>query len=253
MKLYFEYFMKREALCISCCFHLKTISDLHLNLWLLWNFTSKPTLLYKLYHFKSSPSSSLFLLPRPRENIKDHSLHRCLQSYEIKSLPWTILWFRILGIFSVENIKRLCVFMFQTWDNNQLLRRVLWISAELTIVSSLKHKNTQPLYIFNRLRVLHLDRLKEGTWLHSFGWQCLWVLEDPESEMVREIWEVWMVQEFHKIWKSKRSGKSGRSGMSRISGRSGRSPRSKWSQKSRIPECLGSPGPGWSWWSQRSG
>ena len=36
------------------------------------------------------------------------------QSYEIKSPPWTILWFRILGIFSVENIKRLCVFMFQT-------------------------------------------------------------------------------------------------------------------------------------------
>ena len=59
--------------------------------------------------------------------------------------------------------------MCQTWDNSQLLRRVLWISAELTIVSSLKHKNTQPLYIFNRVRVLHLDRLKEGTWLHSFG------------------------------------------------------------------------------------
>ena len=91
------------------------------------------------------------------------------QSYEIKSPSWTILWFRILGIFSVENIKRLCVFMLQTWDNTQLLRRVLWISAELTIVSSLKHKNTQPLYIFNRVRVLHLDRLKERTWLHSFG------------------------------------------------------------------------------------
>ena len=59
--------------------------------------------------------------------------------------------------------------MFQTSDNSQLLRRVLWISAELTIVSSLKHKNTQPLCIFNRVRVLHLDRLKEGTWLHSFA------------------------------------------------------------------------------------
>ena len=69
------------------------------------------------------------------------------QSYDIKSPP---LWFKILGIFSAENIKRLCVFMFQTWDSSQLLRRVLWISAELTIVSSLKHKNTQPLYIFNR-------------------------------------------------------------------------------------------------------
>ena len=73
-----------------------------------------------------------------------------LQSYEIKSPPWTILWFRIPGIFSVQNIKRLCIFMFQTWDNSQLLRRVLWISAELTIVSSLKHKNTRALYIFNR-------------------------------------------------------------------------------------------------------
>ena len=47
------------------------------------------------------------------------------------------------------------------------------LSAELTIVSSLKHKNTQPLYILNRARVLHLDRLKEGTWLHSFGFVCL--------------------------------------------------------------------------------
>ena len=90
------------------------------------------------------------------------------QSYEIKSPPWTILWFRILGIFSVENIKRLCVFMFQTCSNSQLLRRVLWISAEQTIGASLKHKNTQPLYIFNRVRVLHLNRLKERTWLHSF-------------------------------------------------------------------------------------
>ena len=47
------------------------------------------------------------------------------QSYVIKSAPWTILWFRILGIFSVEYIKRLCVFMFQTCSNSQLLRRVL--------------------------------------------------------------------------------------------------------------------------------
>ena len=93
----------------------------------------------------------------------------CYQSYVIKSAPWTILWFRILGIFSVENIKRLCVFVFQTCSNSQLLRRVLWISAEQTIGASLKHKNTQPLYIFNRVRVLHLNRLKEKTWLHSFG------------------------------------------------------------------------------------
>ena len=41
------------------------------------------------------------------------------QTYEIKSSPWTIFWFRILGISSVENIDRLSVFMFQTWDNSQ--------------------------------------------------------------------------------------------------------------------------------------
>ena len=73
-----------------------------------------------------------------------------LQSYVIKSAPWTILGFRILGIFSVENIKR-CVLMFQTCSNSQLLRRVVWISAEQTIGASLKHKNTQPLYIFNSI------------------------------------------------------------------------------------------------------
>jgi hypothetical protein len=52
--------------------------------------------------------------------------------------------------YHVENIDRLGVLMFQTSDNSQLLRRVLWINAELTTVSSLKHKNTQPIYIFNR-------------------------------------------------------------------------------------------------------
>ena len=97
-------------------------------------------------------------------------LVRKIQSYVIKSAPWTILWFRILGIFSVEYIKRLCVFMFKTCSNSQLLRRVLWISAEQPIGASLKHKNTQPLYIFSRVRVLHLNRLKERTWLHSFGY-----------------------------------------------------------------------------------
>ena len=108
--------------------------------------------------------------PNMRTGQKDKSVyHRVDQSYVIKSAPWTILWFRILGIFSVENIKRLCVFMFQTCSNSQLLRRVLWISAEQTIGASLKHKNTQPLYIFSRVRVFHLNRLKERTWLHSFG------------------------------------------------------------------------------------
>ena len=108
---------------------------------------------------------------KPKLNNSNFSDIYYYQSYVIKSAPWTILWFRILGIFSVENIKRLCVFMFQTCSNSQLLRRVLWISAEQTIGASLKHKNTQPLYIFNRVRVLHLNRLKERTWLHSFVWR----------------------------------------------------------------------------------
>ena len=111
------------------------------------------------------------------------------QSYEIKSPPWKILWFRILGIFSVENIKRLCVFMLKTWDNSQLLRRVLWISAKLTIVSSLKHKNTQPLYIFNRVRVLHLDRLKEGTCLHSFACMTLLFQDHSDYQDKCRVWE----------------------------------------------------------------
>ena len=65
--------------------------------------------------------------PRVPENQKTLAFSRLLapllisfQSYEIKSPPWTIFWFRILGIFSVENIARLGVFMFQTSDNSQL-------------------------------------------------------------------------------------------------------------------------------------
>ena len=49
-----------------------------------------------------------------------------------------------------ENIDRLDVLTFQTSDNSQLLRRVLWVNAELTIVWYLKHKNTQPRCIFSR-------------------------------------------------------------------------------------------------------
>ena len=74
----------------------------------------------------------------------------CTQSYEIKSPPQIILWFRNLGIFSLQNIARLGVFMFQTSDNSQLCFYSQYSSQQLTIVSSLKHKNTQPLYIFNR-------------------------------------------------------------------------------------------------------
>ena len=47
--------------------------------------------------------------------------------------------------FSLLKILRVCVF----WCF-KLETIVLSISAELTIISSLKHKNTQPLYIFNR-------------------------------------------------------------------------------------------------------
>ena len=90
------------------------------------------------------------------------------QSYEIKSPPLTILCFRILGIFSVKNIARSDVFMFQTSDNSQFCIDSQYSSQKLTIVWSLKHQKTQPIYIFNRVRVLHLDRFKEGTWLHSF-------------------------------------------------------------------------------------
>ena len=59
--------------------------------------------------------------------------------------------------------------MFQTWDNSQLCTD----SQYSSIVWSLKHQNTQSIYIFNRVRVLHLDRLKEGTWLYSFATTCL--------------------------------------------------------------------------------
>ena len=41
-------------------------------------------------------------------------------------------------------------------------------SQQLTIVWSLIHHSTQPFLIFSRVTVLHLERLKEGTWLYSF-------------------------------------------------------------------------------------
>ena len=141
-----------------------------------------------------------------------------LQSYVIKSPLWTILWFRILGIFSVENIKRLCGFMFQTWDNSQLLRRVLWISAELTIVSSWKHKNTQPLYTYfqqgkgppltkwNEVKIKCKPK-QTGIWktfYHFFVFknQCL-------SQTF--FWEIWYICCFfnlklHKLWNTTNAG-----------------------------------------------
>ena len=51
----------------------------------------------------------------------------------------------------------------------------------------MNHQNNQPISIFNRVSVLHLDRLEEGTWLHSFGksrWYAMhgwsWVLKFDE-------------------------------------------------------------------------
>ena len=54
--------------------------------------------------------SSAKAIVRRLENLPQPNQVCSMQSYEIKSHPWTILWLRILGIFSVENIKRLCVF-----------------------------------------------------------------------------------------------------------------------------------------------
>ena len=99
-----------------------------------------------------------------------------VQSYEVKLPPWTIWWFRILGIFSIVNINRLGAMLFQTSDNSQLCIDSQYSSRQLTILWSLIHHSTQPILIFFRVRVLHLDRLKEGTWLHSFEsvkWQLL--------------------------------------------------------------------------------
>ena len=105
--------------------------------------------------------------------------HRCqtncnMQSYEIKYPPWTILWFRVLGIFSVENIDRLGAMMFQTSDNSQLCIDSQYSSQQLTIVWSLgTHQSTQPILIFSRVRILHLKRLENVTWFHSFDWTNL--------------------------------------------------------------------------------
>ena len=55
-----------------------------------------------------------------------------------------------------------------TSDNIQLCIDSQYSSQQLTIVWSLIHHSTQPILIFSSVRVLHLDRLKEGTWLHIF-------------------------------------------------------------------------------------
>ena len=106
------------------------------------------------------------------------------KSYKIKSPPWTIWWFRILGIISVENIDRLGAMMFQTSNNSQLCIDSQYSSQKLTIVWCLTHQSTQP--IFYRVRVLHLDRLKEGTLSHSFAW--IW-----------NLWSWFLVMKIHPL------------------------------------------------------
>ena len=92
-----------------------------------------------------------------------------VQSYEIKSPPWTIWWFRILGI-SLLKIKIgwvLWCFKLQTIVSCALIYSTLlssWLLSEVWYIIA-----TQPILIFFRARVLHLDRLKEWTWLYSFA------------------------------------------------------------------------------------
>ena len=49
----------------------------------------------------------------------EHSVSK-VKAMKSSPPPWTIWWFRILAIFSDENIARLGVFMFQTSDNSLL-------------------------------------------------------------------------------------------------------------------------------------
>ena len=70
------------------------------------------------------------------------------QSYEMKSPPWTILWFRILGIFSVENI------LFSVAD--------YCLKFETS-------KHPTYLYFQQSKGPPSKKAFKEGTWLHSFG------------------------------------------------------------------------------------
>ena len=67
------------------------------------------------------------------------------QSYEIKSPPWTILWFRILRIFSVESIARLYVSNFRQ-VSSALIHSTLLSSWLLSEVWNIKTPN---LFIFS--------------------------------------------------------------------------------------------------------
>ena len=85
-----------------------------------------------------------------------------IQSYEIKSPPWTIWWFGTLGIFSVENIDWLGDFMFQTSDNVScaLIHSTLLSSLLFSEVWNIKSPN---LSIFSaRLGSSILTNLRRG-------------------------------------------------------------------------------------------
>ena len=42
-------------------------------------------------------------------------------------------------------------------------------SCLLLLIWTLLHHNTQPVLIFSRVRIFHLERLEKVTWFHSFG------------------------------------------------------------------------------------
>ena len=48
------------------------------------------------------------------------------------------------------SLLKICIAKFQTSDNSQLCIDLQYSSQQLTIGASLKYRNTQPLYIFNR-------------------------------------------------------------------------------------------------------
>ena len=59
-------------------------------------------------------------------------------------LARTMLWFRILGIFTVENIARLGVFMFQTSDNIQFCTVLFSVADYYLKFETSKH----PTYLY---------------------------------------------------------------------------------------------------------
>ena len=61
---------------------------------------------------------------------------------------------------------------------------ILWINAQLSIVYKSELWYIRPTLIFSRVRVFHLEMLKEGTWLHSFVFRPAWM---SKAKFVRLI------------------------------------------------------------------